>query len=312
MTRNREAYRSFVRTCDDLPVFFQDWYLDAVCTGGQWDAAVVEKGGIPVAVLPYFLKRKGPFRYITMPHLCRFQGPYLHPDWRQPDRELRLLRELAGQLPRVHAFRQHFHYRQTNWLPFYWRGYQQQTRYSYRLENLDDLDAVYANLHRDYRNNKLPRAAEQVELRTGLGAADFFAVAEKSFRRQGLSQPYPLSFLERLTGALEQAEAGRMFFAVDRQERIHSVALLAWDRESSYYLAAGDDPELRASGAGIWLTWQLITFTARDLGLPVFDFLGSMIEPIERVRRQFGAVQRPYFAVWHYHSPLFRALESLR
>lgn len=312
MKEERKTYRKFLRRCKDVPVFFQDWYLDAVCTEGEWGAATVEKGDQVAAVLPYYLKQKGPFRYITMPHLCRFMGPYLHPDWRRPDRELRLLRELAAQLPRVDAFRQHFHYLQTNWLPFYWEHFQQQTRYSYRLEGLNDLEAVYQKLHRDYRNNKLPRAEERVGLRTDLTVESFYEVAGKSYARQGLSQPFSFAFFKNLTEALHANEAGRLFFAVDAQERIHSVALLVWDRQSSYYLVAGDDPDLRDSGAGVWLTWQLVKFTAEVLQLPTFDFLGSMIEPIERVRRQFGAVQRPYSEVWQYRSTLFRLLEGLR
>ena len=65
---NQSAYREFCRDVPDLPVFVQDWYLDAVCKDGTWDAAVVSENGLTVGVLPYFLKRKYGFSYIT----CRF------------------------------------------------------------------------------------------------------------------------------------------------------------------------------------------------------------------------------------------------
>jgi hypothetical protein len=69
---------------------------------------------------------------------------------------------------------------------------------------------------------------------------------------------------------------------------------------------AGDDPALRHSGAGILLAWEAIRYTHEVLKLPIFDFAGSMILPIERVRRQFGALQKPYFRVQKEWSPLWK------
>jgi hypothetical protein len=60
---------------------------------------------------------------------------------------------------------------------------------------------------------------------------------------------------------------------------------------------AGDDPALRQSGAGVLLAWEAIQYTHAVLKLSVFDFAGSMVKAIERVRRQFGAQQKPYFRV---------------
>jgi len=101
-----------------------------------------------------------------------------------------------------------------------------------------------------------------------------------------------------LDQALADHRAREIFWATDlKSGAVHSVAYLVWDKQSAYYLMAGDDPALRASGAGILLAWEAIRYTKETLGLAAFDFAGSMIRPIERVRRQFGAVQKPYFRV---------------
>ena len=73
---------------------------------------------------------------------------------------------------------------------------------------------------------------------------------------------------------------------------------------------AGDDPAYRSSGAAILLVWEAVHFTKKELGLNRFDFLGSMLPSIERVRRQFGAQQVPYFKVCKYHSRVFEWLEK--
>ena len=293
---NKDAYRDFCQTTPDLPLFLHDWYLDAVC-GGSWDAAIVRKGKAVVGVLPFFLKQKLHWRYVAMPPLAKMMGPYLLPEYRAPRREIPLLNELIDQLPRLAAFQQDFNYTATDWLPFYWRGFRQTTRYSYVLP-LGKMEKLRENLAPDYRNNKLPKAAAQVKVHTGNDLNLFFRVHNGSYERQGLEAPVSFDFLQRLDQALADHRAREIFWATDlKSGAVHSVAYLVWDKQSAYYLMAGDDPALRASGAGILLAWEAIRYTKETLGLAAFDFAGSMIRPIERVRRQFGAVQKPYFRV---------------
>lgn len=309
----RDAYIRFCETAPDLPLFLEPWYLDAVCSDGRWDAAVVEKAGRIVAALPYFLKQKWQWRYVAMPPLGRMMGPYLLPEYRVPRKEMSLLEELLGLLPQgLVAFEQDFNYTAQNWLPFHWRGYRQTTRYSYVLD-INDLDIVWQNIAPDYRNQKIPKAREAVTLRTGGTLADFLQVHDLSYERQGLDAPVSHDLLSRLDEALSTRGQREIFFAADRQTGlIHSVAYLVWDKQSAYYLLAGDDPELRASGAGIFLAWEAIRYAHETLKLPVFDFAGSMIQTIERVRRQFGAVQKPYFRVKKEWSLFWRVGKMFR
>lgn len=75
--------------------------------------------------------------------------------------EKQLMTELTEQLPRFDLFRQNFHYSITNWLPFYCKGFQQTTRYTYRLSDLSDLDAVWAGF-RENSGEKSARHASGV------------------------------------------------------------------------------------------------------------------------------------------------------
>ncbi len=68
----------------------------------------------------------------------------------------------------------------------------------------------------------------------------------------------------------------------------------------------GEDPELRNSGAGILLIWKAIEFTRNELNILNFDFLGSMIQSVEPVRRSFGARQVPYFQLRKVKSPVLK------
>jgi len=46
--------------------------------------------------------------------------------------------------------------------------------------------------------------------------------------------------------------------------------------------------------------WHAIQFASTVS--TIFDFEGSMIEPVERFFRGFGAVQTPYFSLTHVRS----------
>lgn len=306
---SKERYQAFYEQYQtQLPIFAYPWYLDAVCTAGIWDAAIVEEKGKILAVLPYFLKRRYGFRYITMPIFTKFMGPYFAENptlTKQHD----LLEKLIIQLPKVDAFSQNFYYNITNWLPFYWQGYEQMTRYSYQID-LTDLDKVYNNINR----TRLRYITKAKELDLKIIHSDdielFYRINKMSFDRQKLPFPYTLEQLRRHDEALAAHDARQLFFVQDAEGRTHSAVYLIWDAQSSYFHIAGDDPDLRSSGAGILLIWEAIKFTKEKLGLNNFDFEGSMIQNVEYIRRQFGAVQVPYFMVWKYNSRLFKFLRS--
>ena len=64
---------------------------------------------------------------------------------RRLETEKRLLGELIEMLPPFDVFRQCFSPTLTNWLPFYWAGFQATVRYTYRIEDLSDLDGSAAS-----------------------------------------------------------------------------------------------------------------------------------------------------------------------
>lgn len=308
---SKEKYNAFFEMHGSkLPIFVKPWYLDAVCEEGDWNAVVVEENNKIRAVLPYFFKRKWGFHYITMPPFVKFMGPFFAENPTLTEQH-DLLEKLIAQLPKVDAFTQNFYYNITNWLPFYWNDFQQTTRYSYHL-NVLDLSTVYNNIHRKRR--RYIEKAEEQGLQTILkdDIELFYQVNKKSFDRQKIKIPYTFEQFKHHDAALAAHNARQMFFAQDAEGRVHSVVYLIWDAQSSYFHIAGDDPDWRNSGAGILLIWEAIKFTKEKLGLETFDFEGSMIQNVEYIRRQFGAVQTPYFTVWKYNSRLLEFLQRLK
>jgi lipid II:glycine glycyltransferase (peptidoglycan interpeptide bridge formation enzyme) len=277
-------------------LFEQPWWLDAVAPGA-WGAAEVWRGGRVVARLPYVTeKRLGLIKGLNMPPLTQTLGPWLAPlegkQVEQLARQKELMTELIEGLPPHDYFHERFHYSVGNWLPFYWRGFEQTTRYTYEIEALDDLDRVWDRFHKSTRKN-VRKAQKHVAVRTDLGIERFMDINALSFERQGLKVPYSRNFVRRLDEACAKREARRIYFAEDAQGRIHAAQYIVWDGVSAHAIAAGSDPDFRDSYAHALLHWEAIQFAATVTRR--YNFGGSIIEPIERFVRDFGGTPQPYF-----------------
>jgi hypothetical protein len=313
---NKQKYRLFCKTEKDIPIFSKDWWLDSVCGEDNWNVALVEKEGEIFASLPYYVKRKYGFRLITMPILTQTMGPYIkYPEGQKYEKRIsydkKIMDVLFADLSGVDLFSQNFHYSVSNWLPLYWEGYDQTTRYTYVIENLNDLDAVFNNIKSSYKN-KIRKAKKNITISHGMSIEEFYKINMMTFERQNIMIPYSLGFMIEHDKCIKKNNSGEIFFAFDEKQEIHSVLYLTWDNKSSYVHLVGENPQLRNSGAGILLIWEAIKYTSKVLKLNKFDFEGSMLKNVEPVRRSFGATQKSYFIITKTNSRLLRIRNALK
>lgn len=311
MKSNKDSYREFCRQQQELPIFLKDWWLDAVCVDGPWDAALVTETGTGKikAVLPYYqVKGRLGHHYLTMPRLTQFMGPWInYPGGQKTTRKLsyekEVLKALILQLPDFDSFFQNFHYSLSNWLPFYWQGFLQSTGYTYVLEDLTDLDTIFNNFRSNIRR-EIRKAEKQVTVKVDNDVEKFYHMACKTYTRQDLTYPHSLEFVMRVDTVCEKNECRRIFFAEDTNGQVHASIYLVWDPVNAYHLISGGDPQLRTSGATSLLMWEAIQFAASVT--KKFDFEGSMIQSIERFFSAFGAVPKPYFRISKVNSRFLR------
>lgn len=296
--------------CTHTP-FEQRWWLDAVAPG-EWGEVVVERKGQLVARLPYLRKRKLGLTVLTQPPLTRFVGPWLRPSTGKYATRLgveyELMSELIDNLPPHDVYRGNFAPAVTNWLPFYWTGFESTVRYTYRLCDLSDPDKLWAEVGGNVRG-RVRRARDTVEIRTDVGLDDVLRINRTLFERQGLAPPFDDAMAHRLDEACRERDARQIVAAVDADGRVQSALYLVRDATTTYLLFGGTDPEFRSSGVNSLVVWEAIRQACERS--QQFDFLGSMIESVERVNRSFGAWQVPYLFVSRAR-PHARALLATR
>lgn len=280
------------------PLFSTPWWLDAAAPG-RWGEAVVQSNGQTRARLAYAF-RDYPLlgRVISLPPLTPYLGPEFYESHREPERQVGeqndLMIALIDGMPPFSRFQQNFSPQAANWLPFFWRGFSQQTRYTYRFADLSNLDVIWSRFESRVRG-AIRKAQKQVAVDPEATAAEVYRMLELTYARQRLRPKYSFDLLARLSEAACARGQGRLLAARDAQGRIHACVFLVWDQHVAYYLVGGADPELRTSGAVSYLIWEAIQWASKVAAC--FDFEGSMQPGIESFFRSFGALQTPYFRV---------------
>ena len=306
---NKEVFKSWCEKHPEIPLFLQYDWMTCVAKEQQWDVALVGSKNDVQAFMPYFRKRKLKFEIITVPPLTPYMGPWIHYPEGQKEAtrlsyEKKLMEELIDQLPKTDKFIQYFHPAVTNWLPFYWRDFQQSTRYTYVIDDLTDSKALYQNLQGNIRR-EISKAEKSLCISECGTVSVLHELKEKDYQVKGPEINYSSAYFNRVYAKLKEKNACKAWIASEYGKPVASL-LLAWDADSAYYLAGAVDPKHKNTGAMSLLMWTAIQFSAGVTNQ--FNFEGSMVEPIERFFRSFGAKQTPYFEIRKTNSRLLKLL----
>jgi len=308
MSESREQYRKLCEKGADIPIFNQAWWLDAVCGKDHWDVLLVRNDHEIVASSPFCKTNKFGFKLIMQPKLMPFMGIWIkYPENQKYETKLsyekKVLTELFDQLPYFDFFYQDLHYSVTNWLPLYWRNYKQTNLFTYVIEDLSDLDNVYNNFSSPKKRN-IKKAKTILKIKHDLSAKDFFENHKMTLRKQNKDIGYPFELFERMYTAGYENNSAKTFYAIDENNNIHGALFIVWDQNSAYDLISTFDPDFRNSGASSLLVWETIKYVSSRTKM--FDFEGSIIEPVAESFRKFGAIQKPYHRIYKANSWLIK------
>lgn len=298
---NKQKYREFSEKEKTIPIFSKGWWMDAVCKE-SWDAIIIENNNEIIGALPYYYKEHNGIIEIHKAVLTQNNGVWIkYPEDLKYSNKLsyekRIMNLIIDKIVNlnINRYQQYFHYSVVNWLPFYWRGYSQTTRYTYVIEDTSDLKIIYNNFNSNVRKN-LKKAMRHLQVKENISIDDFYCLNKMTFERQGIKIPYSLDLLKRLHSECSKKKVNKTYYCVDDNLNIHSSIYFVWDDEAVYYLMSGSNPIYRNSQSLTLLVYEGIKL-ANILGKK-FDFEGSMKENIERFFRQFGPVQKPYHKIY--------------
>ena len=295
---DKEQYRELCEKEPTIPIYSRDWWLDCVCGENKWDVLLYRNKENIEAAMSFYSPLKN---IITMPAHTQTMGIWFNPESESPEYSENLYRKqlicdfFIKHLPSHSFFLQNFHSSFTDWLPFFWSGFRQTTRYNYILPDIKDTNALYNCLGGDIKRN-IAKAQKKygIEIRRNIPIDLFMEHYYLTFRQKDM-KVYQPGIVRKIIEICLSRKQGDCWGAFDEQNRLHATVFIAWQNDCAYYVAAGNNPQLKKSGAHAYALWKAIVDLSEQVSM--FDFSGSMLPGVEHFFREFGTIQLPYFII---------------
>lgn len=282
---NKQLFQKFTdQHKAKLPFSLQySWWHEVVKE--DWDVAVVQRSEQVFAVMPYFIRHKGPWKFICNPHITPYTGPFLHyPEGQKNATRIAFEHEmhqlLLEQLPSYSEYSQNYHLGFSNSLAFVWKNFTCTNRFTYLLDLTITEQELWANF-RENNRRQIKKAEKSLTIEESSDASLL-----KDLVYQSVENNVSMEYFQRtiIYGATHQK--GKMWIA--RQDsHVHAAVYCVWDETTAYYLLGGNALQFKNSGAMSLLLWHAIRFT-KQLDKQYFNFEGSSIAAVEKYLRGFG------------------------
>ena len=197
----------------------------------------------------------------------------------------------------------------TDFQPFVWRGFKVLVRYTYQIRLRGQTDDELLGEMNATRRNEI-RNGHKKDLTVAPGE-DLDVVEQlvaKTYQRQGLSSD--LTQVHALLHGFARPDNSFAFVTCKAGVPVAACFCIR-DATRAYYVLGGVDADEGVGGAAPMAMFACIR-QARELGLEVFDFEGSMIPGIERYFRSFGGTLTPLYRVVKASLPIEWALKPFR
>jgi hypothetical protein len=297
---NKEQYvlwNEFVTKSKQGSIFSKTWYLDALQVEYKI-IVIIEKKQIKCGIiLP-----KNEIKTYSNPMLDKYLGVLLElPSGNYQkvvSKQYKYQKFLISELRKIKSFDYFFHPNYHNWIPFYWKGFTQQTKYTYRINLYENsIDSIYKRFHSNLRNDIINAEKNNVIIESNIDINQFYDIINKTYLRQGSKAPFSLQKIHHFISQIDSHECIKLFGAKNNLGELMAVCCLVYDKTSSYLILNGIDIEKQIRGANALLIFESIKFFHGKC--KYFDFEGSMLPGVEQFYRRFGGELTSYYRIWN-------------
>lgn len=199
----------------------------------------------------------------------------------------------------------------TDWLPFYWRGYRQTTRYTYRIDDISDTEQVFESFDRTKeRQRRIRRIIDNYSVDTDVDTDTFVNFHAAYWKSRGQKDLLSKELMQRVISTSIARGQGLTIGLRDANGRLVAAWFAVYDKNCAHALLSAKAPGEQSADVSALLVWRMIE--ALSARTKAFDFEGSMEPTLEYFYRSFGARQVPLMEVSRVNNPIFPLLLKLR
>jgi hypothetical protein len=289
-------------------IFNSEWWLNAVCENGNYEIIALESG----INLPIYIVKKWGMKFILMPPFTPWYN--LNISYENGMKEANklsydkdIISEIIDKMPKADYVQLALSPETTNWLPFYWKGFEQTTAYTYLINTNKPLEQLFTEIGKKKNNvHKADKLGFTVFEDDNIDF--FYSNYIKTLQNSPNSVIYPKRILNAIYNNAKEQQSGKIISVKDDKNNTLASTLYVWDHQYLYYLISVRNTDFTENCAVSKVVWEGIQL-AHEKQL-TFNFEGSMVEPIEHFFRSFGAKQTPYFKLKKFNSELLRVGNS--
>ena len=294
---DHQEWDKFVEKSPQGSIFSYTWYLDALQV--KYKILVIKENDLIKAGI---VLAKNQINTYANPMLDKYLG-VLFGDIKGKhqkviSKKIRYMEKLVDKIKSLKSFDYYFHPNFDNWIPFHWKGFTQQTRYTYRINLFEkSADRIFNDFHGNLRNDIKYAQKNGVKIKTNIPFDDLYMLVNKTFLRQGSKAPFAKHKLCDFILKIKENGSIVSFGAYNNDKTCIAACALVFDEKSSYLILNGIDINNHVRGANTLMLYNSIKHFIGKC--EYYDFEGSMLPGVEQFYRRFGGELTPYMRIWN-------------
>ena len=193
-------------------------------------------------------------------------------------------------------------------LPFYWNNYKVIPAYTYLIDLSLSLLDIQKNMSSAQRNHILKAKKDDLIVKRTYDMHIVRDLVLATFDRQNKSLNNRA--LENILFRYAN-NSNSYAFTTYRGDNPIATCFVVHNQKTAYNLIAGYKAQERHHGAGPLAVFEAIKY-AKEIGIKIFDFEGSVVPAIETYFRGFGGTLTPFFTVNKAWLPLEIGLKFVK
>ncbi|MEZ4908281.1 MAG: hypothetical protein R2771_11725 [Saprospiraceae bacterium] len=192
-----------------------------------------------------------------------------------------------------------------NWLPFYFAGFEQTTRYTYILKDIKDSEKTYSGFSLNLRK-EIEQGYDDFVLEESENICLVFELMKKQIQSTNKKFNINKNTIKLLDKELSKRNQRKILIARNKAGKIKAGIFICWDSNTAYLMGLGIDRKIDTNNSTKSLMWEAIKKASEYVDY--FNFEGSMIPGVELLYRRFGGELTPYFEIKKYKNKFFKSL----